>query len=68
MRGDRRQSASWESSCAPALPGIFTIPASGGSAMRYADDHLLGFTGPRAEAEQIKTRLASSSAKTSDWN
>jgi len=26
--------------------------------IRYADDHLLGFTGPRAEAEQIKTRLA----------
>jgi group II intron reverse transcriptase/maturase len=25
---------------------------------RYADDHLLGFTGPRAEAEQIKQRLA----------
>lgn len=25
---------------------------------RYADDHLLGFTGPRAEAEQIKRRLA----------
>ena len=25
---------------------------------RYADDHLLGFTGPRAEAEQIKDRLA----------
>jgi group II intron reverse transcriptase/maturase len=25
---------------------------------RYADDHLLGFTGPKAEAEQIKTRLA----------
>jgi group II intron reverse transcriptase/maturase len=25
---------------------------------RYADDHLLGFTGPRAEAEQIKARLA----------
>ena len=24
---------------------------------RYADDHLLGFTGPRAEAEQIKDRL-----------
>jgi group II intron reverse transcriptase/maturase len=24
---------------------------------RYADDHLLGFTGPKAEAEQIKTRL-----------
>ncbi len=25
---------------------------------RYADDHILGFTGPKAEAEQIKTRLA----------
>jgi group II intron reverse transcriptase/maturase len=26
--------------------------------IRYADDHLLGYTGPRAEAEQIKDRLA----------
>src|SRR5712671_3052747 len=26
--------------------------------LRYADDHLLGFTGPKAEAEQIKARLA----------
>jgi len=26
--------------------------------VRYADDHLLGFTGPRAEAEEIKQRLA----------
>ena len=26
--------------------------------IRYADDHLLGFTGPKAEAEQIKTRIA----------
>jgi group II intron reverse transcriptase/maturase len=26
--------------------------------LRYADDTLLGFTGPRAEAEQIKHRLA----------
>jgi hypothetical protein len=26
--------------------------------LRYADDHLLGFTGPKAEAEEIKTRLA----------
>jgi hypothetical protein len=25
---------------------------------RYADDHLLGFIGPKAEAEQIKARLA----------
>jgi hypothetical protein len=26
--------------------------------VRYADDHLLGFTGPKAEAEEIKHRLA----------
>ena len=26
--------------------------------MRYADDILLGFTGPKAEAEEIKRRLA----------
>jgi group II intron reverse transcriptase/maturase len=26
--------------------------------IRYADDHLLGFTGPKAEAEDIKARLA----------
>ncbi|MCH7233132.1 reverse transcriptase/maturase family protein [Glycomyces sp. L485] len=26
---------------------------------RYADDHILGFIGPRREAEQIKARLAS---------
>jgi len=26
--------------------------------VRYADDHLLGFTGPKTEAEQIKNRLA----------
>ena len=25
---------------------------------RYADDHLLGFAGPKAEAEEIKARLA----------
>ena len=25
---------------------------------RYADDHLLGFTGPKAEAEQIRDKLA----------
>jgi group II intron reverse transcriptase/maturase len=25
---------------------------------RYADDHLLGFTGPKAEAEEVKQRLA----------
>jgi group II intron reverse transcriptase/maturase len=26
--------------------------------VRYADDHLLGFTGPKAEAEQIRQQLA----------
>jgi group II intron reverse transcriptase/maturase len=26
--------------------------------IRYADDHILGFTGPKAEAEEIKDRLA----------
>src|SRR5215469_7233618 len=26
--------------------------------LRYADDHLFGYTGPKAEAEQIKQRLA----------
>ena len=25
---------------------------------RYADDEILGFTGPKAEAEEIKDRLA----------
>jgi len=27
--------------------------------IRYADDHLLGFTGPKSEAEEVKQRLAS---------
>ena len=26
--------------------------------LRYADDHILGFIGPKAEAEQIKAKLA----------
>ena len=26
--------------------------------LRYADDHILGFTGPKAEAEQVKARIA----------
>jgi group II intron reverse transcriptase/maturase len=26
--------------------------------LRYADDHILGFTGPKTEAEQIKARIA----------
>ena len=36
--------------------------------LRYADDHILGFAGPRAEAEQIKQRLARSCVTTSSWN
>jgi group II intron reverse transcriptase/maturase len=39
--------------CDPRDPGYRRLRYS-----RYADDHLLGFTGPRAEAEQIKARLA----------
>ena len=36
--------------------------------IRYADDHILGFIGPKAEAEEIKARLARSSGRPSDWN
>ena len=35
---------------------------------RYADDHLLGFTGPKAEAEAIKISWRGSCATTSRWN
>ena len=35
---------------------------------RYADDHLLGFIGPKAEAEQIKAELAGSCGRPSPWN
>jgi hypothetical protein len=37
----------------PADPGFRRLKY-----LRYADDHLLGFAGPKAEAEQIKTRIA----------
>ncbi|WP_300605986.1 reverse transcriptase/maturase family protein [Trebonia sp.] len=37
----------------PADPGFRRLRY-----LRYADDHLLGLAGPRAEAEQIKGRLA----------
>jgi group II intron reverse transcriptase/maturase len=37
----------------PADPGFRRLRY-----VRYCDDHLLGFTGPKAEAEEIKTRLA----------
>jgi hypothetical protein len=36
---------------------------------RYADDHLLGFIGPKAEAEKIKVHSWPSSCETSSsWN
>ena len=52
MRALRKQQRS--------LPSrIPTIPATGGCVTcRYADDILLGFTGPKAEAEEIKRHLA----------
>ena len=58
-----RETAVPHGSCAlsgAASPaGTRVIPATGGCRyIRYADDHLLGFTGPKAEAEQIKQRLA----------
>ena len=37
----------------PADPGYRRLAYA-----RYADDHILGFTGPRAEAEQIKAAIA----------
>jgi group II intron reverse transcriptase/maturase len=37
----------------PADPGYRRLKY-----IRYADDHILGFTGPKAEAEQIKAKLA----------
>ena len=61
--------ATWASSCArsphgdPMDPGYRRLKY-----IRYADDHLLGFIGPKAEAEQIKARLARSSGRPSGWN
>ena len=58
-RGDRatarelRKQALSMPSVMPDDPGFRRLRYS-----RYADDHLLGFTGPKSEAEQIKTRLA----------
>lgn len=48
LRKQRRRQPSTD----PQDPGFRRLHYS-----RYADDHLLGFTGPRIEAEQIKTRL-----------
>jgi group II intron reverse transcriptase/maturase len=58
-RGDRAAARDLEKqlrtlpSVDPADPGYRRLRY-----LRYADDHLLGFTGPKAEAEEIKARLA----------
>lgn len=58
-RGDRAQARELQKrlhtlpSVDPDDPGFRRLRYS-----RYADDHLLGFTGPKAEAEEIKQRLA----------
>jgi group II intron reverse transcriptase/maturase len=58
-RGDRAQARALRKAML-ALPS--TDPNDPGYRrlryIRYADDHLLGFTGPKAEAEEIKQRLA----------
>jgi len=59
QRGDRAQARDLEKqrraipSGDPMDPGYRRLRY-----LRYADDHILGFIGPRAEAEEIKTRLA----------
>jgi group II intron reverse transcriptase/maturase len=58
-RGDRAQARALKRrmltlpSADPGDPGFRRLRY-----VRYADDHLLGFTGPKAEAEEIKQRLA----------
>ena len=53
--GDRAAVRERAAAAIAAQPWIRTIRATGGcSTAAYADDHLLGFTGPKAEAEQIK--------------
>ena len=59
-----RRSTARRNSSAPAQHGS---PGSGLPAAplhRYADDHILGFTGPKAEAEEIKAGWPSSSGRT----
>ena len=36
--------------------------------VRYADDFLLGFAGPKSEAEAIRDRLSAFLAGTGNWN
>ena len=64
-RGDRAASPSATQAVASACPA--PDPGDPGYRRlrycRYADDHLLGFTGPKAEAEEIKQRLAAVPAR-----
>ena len=66
--GTGRQSGT----CAAAAHAPYGDPKDPGyrrlKYIRYADDHILGFIGPKAEAEEIKAKLASSSGRPSGWN
>ena len=58
-RGDRDRHASCASSCAACPAGTRMIRVTGGCATAATPTTtLLGFTGPKAEAEEIKQRLA----------
>ena len=57
--GTGRQPATCKDSCARFPVTTRWTPDTGASSTyRYADDHILGFIGPKAEAEEIKARLA----------
>ena len=59
QHGDRaaaRRTGTAATRHSPRGPGRPRIPSP--HYVRYADDHILGFAGPRAEAEQIKAALA----------
>ena len=52
------RSVSCDSGCGPCRAVTRATRFSAAAILRYADDHLLGFIGPQAEAEEIKARLA----------
>ena len=58
-RGDRAEVRALRTAAAqPAQPGSRRSRLPAAALRRYADDTLLGFAGPKAEAEEIKQRLA----------
>jgi group II intron reverse transcriptase/maturase len=59
QRGDRAAAATLRRSMR-SIPSVNTTDPGYRRLryVRYCDDHLLGFTGPKAEAEEIKIRLA----------